>query len=85
MAACPTKGQLSFLAKNRGNDEDHEGDVGDDDVHGDVGDDHHGDVGDDTHGDVGDGYGLKREEQQVETTARVDGVGDDCDVDFSIG
>ena len=62
MAACPTKGQLSFLAKNRGNDEDHEGDVGDDDVHGDVGDDHHGDVGDDTHGDVGDGYGLKREE-----------------------
>ena len=36
MAACPTKGQLSFLAKNRGNDEDYEGDVGDDDVHGDV-------------------------------------------------
>ena len=54
MAACLTKGQLSFLAKNRGNDEDHEGDVPDDDVHGDVGDDHHG--------DVGDGYGLKREE-----------------------
>ena len=53
MAACPTKGQLSFLAKNRGNDEDHEGDVGHDDVHGDVGDDHHGDFGDDTHGDVG--------------------------------
>ena len=66
MAACLTKGQLSFLAKNRGNDDDHEGDVRDDDVHGDVGDDHHG--------DVGDGYGLKREEQQVETTARVDGV-----------
>ena len=43
MAACPTKGQLSFLAKNRGNDEDHEGDVGDNDVHGDLGDDHHGD------------------------------------------
>ena len=71
MAACPTKGQLSFLAKNRGNDEDHEGDVGDNDVRGDLGDDHqgdlgdghHGDVGDvDDHGDVGDGYGLKREE-----------------------
>ena len=42
MAACPTKGQLSFLAKNRGNDEDQEGDVRDDDVHGDVGDDRHG-------------------------------------------
>ena len=63
MAACPTKGQLSFLAKNRGNDEDHEGDVRDYDVHGDVGDDHHGDFGDDTHGDVGDDDdGLKLEE-----------------------
>ena len=67
MAACPTKGQLSFLAKNRGNDEDHEGDVGDDDVHGDLGDDRFGDVGDvDDHGDVGDDYGVKREDQQVE-------------------
>ena len=48
MAACLTKGQLSFLAKNRGNDEDHEGDVGDNDVHGDLGDvDAHGDVSDD--------------------------------------
>ena len=55
MAACPTKGQLSFLAKNRGNDEDYEGDVGDDDVHGDVCEDYYGDVGDvDAHSDVGD-------------------------------
>ena len=84
MAACPTKGQLSFLAKNRGDDDDHEGDVGNDDVHGDVCEDIHGDV--DAHADVGDDDdGVKREDQQVETSARVDGVGDDFDVDFLIG
>ena len=38
------------------------------------------------HADVGDDDdGVKREDQQVETTARVDGVGDDFDMDFLIG